>query len=230
MPQQLKHKKFILPAIIISVISVMIVSIMTIPIITSEKTPNEFVIEKTSFLSGTTLGGTITIEGTYLTMIIQSSPAYVPIRILLENKDRSYTWEKEIKGDQTIIIDNIKDRFLDLKIQNNAEKSVSFKAVIRDETPLTIVDLEEREAISLIKKQYPQLRDFPSDELPPKTIRVEKSIEGMYVIFETQGSGYPIIEATCFLVDDSKTVNLIGKYTPQGAIDMNTNISFKTCS
>ncbi|MGQ0791890.1 MAG: hypothetical protein ACT4NJ_06680 [Nitrosopumilaceae archaeon] len=88
--------------------------------------------------------------------------------------------------------------------------------------------ISEEEAISLIKKRYPQLQDFPSDGLPPKLIRSEKSSYGWYVMFETQGSGIPIIEAKCFLVDNAKIVYQIGKYKNTG--DMKNYLSVKTCS
>lgn len=88
--------------------------------------------------------------------------------------------------------------------------------------------ISEEEAISLIKKRYPQLQDFPSDGLPPKIIRSEKSSYGWYVIFETQGSGIPIIEAKCFLVDNAKIVYKIGEY--KNTVDMKNYLSAKTCS
>jgi len=88
--------------------------------------------------------------------------------------------------------------------------------------------ISEAEAIYLIKKQYPQLQDFPSDGLPPKIIRSEKSSYGWYVMFETQDSGIPIIEAKCFLVDNAKIVYQIGKYKNTG--DMKNYLSVKTCS
>ncbi|MEX2312362.1 MAG: hypothetical protein WD650_00005 [Nitrosopumilaceae archaeon] len=88
--------------------------------------------------------------------------------------------------------------------------------------------ISEEEAISLIKKQYPQLQDLPSDGLPLKIIRSEKSSYGWYVMFETQGSGIPIIEAKCFLVDNAKIVYQIGKYKNTG--DMKNVLSVKTCS
>lgn len=226
MSQHLNHK-FILPIIIIGVIS--IITTIIFPVIPNEPL-NEFVIKETYFLPDTTLGGTITTQGRSITIMFQILPADVPIYISLENNNGSYTWEREIRGDQRIIIDNIEDRFLELKIQNNAEKPVSFQAVIQDVSEFTISNhVGEKEAISLIKKQYPQLHDFPSNDLPPKVIRVEKSNNGWYVVFETQGSGIPLIEAECFFVDNSKTVTLIGKYKPQG-INMTSNISFKTCS
>jgi len=89
--------------------------------------------------------------------------------------------------------------------------------------------LEEKEAINLIKQQNSQFQDFPSDGLPPKIIRTEKSDSGWYVTFETQGSGISIIEAKCFLVDNSKTIIQIGEYHP-GIGDMKMDISIKTCS
>ena len=88
--------------------------------------------------------------------------------------------------------------------------------------------ISEEEAISLIKKQYPQLQDFPSDGLPPKIIRSEKSSYGWYVMFETQGSGIPIVEAKCFLVDNAKIVYKISEYKNTG--DMKNDLSVKTCS
>ena len=323
------------------------VSFLLIPI--SQKTPNEFLVEKSSFQPGSTLGGTITVEGkNMLTMMIQVSPADIPIQISLENTDGTFLWTREIKGDQSIFIEGIHDKFLDLKIKNNADKPVQFQAIIKDvpqsmiefsesknqddridkiirldesdtiftvykgeiisfelgegfdwditmdnpglmekitfddyknsqgiyrvvdlgtvkitgvgnpfclkteppcrihstlfEVELDVIDAgltgvgvisqqdqaKEKEVISLIKKQYLQLQDFPSDGLPQKIIRSEKSNDGWYVIFETLGSGYPILEAECFLVDNSNTITQIGHYKHTG--DMETDISFKTCS
>lgn len=110
-------------------------------------------------------------------------------------------------------------------------------ACVKSQTAQTLIErgwavgdqaISEEEAISLIKKQYPQLQDFPSDSLPPKIIRSEKSSNGWYVMFETQGSGRPIIEAKCFFVDNVKTVTQIGEYKPEVG-DMKINISVKTC-
>ena len=91
------------------------------------------------------------------------------------------------------------------------------------------LEISEEDAISLIQNQYPELQDFPSDGLPPKVIRTEKSSNGWYVMFETQGSGRPIIEAKCFFVDNSKTVIQTGQYKPE-TDDMQLDISAKTCN
>ena len=114
--------------------------------------------------------------------------------------------------------------------------SRGFPACVKPQSKLKLFEMSwaannqmisEEESISLIKKRYPQLQDFPSDGLPPKIIRSEKSSYGWYVMFETQGSGIPIIEAKCFLVDNAKIVYQIGKYKNTG--DMKNDLSVKTC-
>jgi hypothetical protein len=89
------------------------------------------------------------------------------------------------------------------------------------------IEISEAKAILLIKEQYPELTSFPSDGLPPKVIRVEKSDIGWHVMFETLGSGIPIIEARCFLVDDLGIVTKIREYKNTG--DMIDSLSVKTC-
>jgi hypothetical protein len=89
--------------------------------------------------------------------------------------------------------------------------------------------ISEEFAISLVKNQYPELQDFPSSGLPPKVIHSEKASDGWYVMFETQGSGRPLIEAKCYLVDNAKTVTLTGKYTPK-TDDIQVSLSPKTCT
>jgi hypothetical protein len=122
---------------------------------------NESVIDTASFLPGTSSGATITVEGKYLTMKINSLPADVPLHISLKNSKGSYSWEKEIRGEQIISIDDIQDKFLDFKVQNNAEKPTSFKIVIRD-VPLNLFEkydlqdnsLQFRPIVKLDKEAY----------------------------------------------------------------------------
>lgn len=89
------------------------------------------------------------------------------------------------------------------------------------------IEISEDKAILLIKKQYPELASFPSDGLPPKVIQTERSDIGWHVMFETLGSGIPIIEARCFLVDDLGIVTKIHEYKNTG--DMTASLSVKTC-
>lgn len=96
------------------------------------------------------------------------------------------------------------------------------------ETDAIVQVISKEEAISLVKKdQYPNLEDFPGNNLPPKTIKSESSIDGWYLAFITQGSGVPIIEARCFLVDNGRNVIFTGDYEANGEIK--NDLSVKNC-
>ncbi|MEI7603805.1 MAG: hypothetical protein WCJ19_02190 [bacterium] len=69
------------------------------------------------------------------------------------------------------------------------------------------VYLNESQAIEVLKGRYPEFRSYPGNNLPPKSIKVEKADNGWYVAFILEGSGIPILDAKCFFVDnDSKSV------------------------
>jgi hypothetical protein len=59
---------------------------------------------------------------------------------------------------------------------------------------------DEREAIRIVHNTYPELEVYPSDELPPRSIRTEKAPGGWYVAFIQEGSGLPILSAQCYYV------------------------------
>lgn len=59
---------------------------------------------------------------------------------------------------------------------------------------------DEQDAIRIVKRLNPELNDYPSDQFPEKTIRVEKDPGGWYVSFIQEGSGVPIISAQCYYV------------------------------
>ncbi|HSB57277.1 MAG TPA: hypothetical protein VLD38_05675 [Nitrosopumilaceae archaeon] len=133
MSQILKNKKFVLTCIITGVTLAVLIPIILGALVTPT---NEFVIEQTTFFPNSFLGGTITVEKeNSLVMIIKSSPADIPIQISLENADGTFSWNKEIRGDQTIPVDGIHDRFLDLKIQNLSDTPVQFQATIKNIPP-----------------------------------------------------------------------------------------------
>jgi len=77
-------------------------------------------------------------------------------------------------------------------------------------------------AIARVKAEYPELSDYPSDLLPPKSIRYAQVNDTWYVAFIQEGSGVPIISAKCFTVDGSGVVILFREYTPQSG-DVTTN-------
>ncbi len=73
--------------------------------------------------------------------------------------------------------------------------------------------ISESNAIEIIKNQYPELKEYPSDKLAPKSIKTEEANDGWYVAFIQEGSGVPIIDARCYLVKNDNSIMPI-KYTP----------------
>ena len=88
--------------------------------------------------------------------------------------------------------------------------------------------MPEQEAVNLVKSQFPELQKFPSNNLPPTTIKTEKAQNGWYVAFIINGSGRPIISAQCFFVKNDKTLTTTGSLPP-GHPDDKLNLSPKTC-
>jgi hypothetical protein len=90
--------------------------------------------------------------------------------------------------------------------------------------------IDEATAVQIIKSKFPDLKAYPSDQLPPKSIRTEKSDDGWYVAFVQEGSGRPIISAKCFFVDNTKNIMSIRIYTPDIGDDSPEIFSAKTCT
>jgi len=90
--------------------------------------------------------------------------------------------------------------------------------------------ISEAVAIETIKNQFPEFKEYPSDKLAPTSIKTEKVGGGWYVAFVQEGSGRPIISATCFLVDNQKNISSKEIYNPTVAEDSNAKFSPVTCS
>jgi hypothetical protein len=69
---------------------------------------------------------------------------------------------------------------------------------------------DEREAILLVQDTYPDLWGYPSDELPPRSIRTEHGPCGWYLAFIQEGSGVPVISARCYHVSNDRNITLTG--------------------
>jgi hypothetical protein len=89
--------------------------------------------------------------------------------------------------------------------------------------------ISETAAIETIKSKITELKDYPSDQLPPKSVKTEKAGDGWYVAFIQEGSGRPIISAKCFFVKNIKSITSIGEYVPKIGEDSVGDFSAKIC-
>lgn len=90
--------------------------------------------------------------------------------------------------------------------------------------------LSQAEVISAIKDKYPNLKYYPSNNLPPKSIKTEATKKGWYVAFIQEGSGRPILSAQCYFVNNQKVITATGSYVPPTTADTNAGFSARTCS
>ena len=70
--------------------------------------------------------------------------------------------------------------------------------------------IDEQDAIRILQDTYPELAAYPSDGLPPRSIRTEQAPDGWYVAFIQEGSGLPILSARCYYVGNNQTTRLTG--------------------
>lgn len=83
-------------------------------------------------------------------------------------------------------------------------------------------------AVMLVKKTYPQYADYPSDNLPPKSVEVVGVEEGFRVGMYVHGSGLPgILQANCFLITKLGGVTESGFFNGEGPA---TSINLQTCT
>lgn len=80
----------------------------------------------------------------------------------------------------------------------------------------------EDEAIQMVQDSFPNLKDYPSDRLPPKSIKAARGDTAWYVAFIQEGSGVPIVSAQCYSVDDQQRVVKIGAYDHASDTDPKT--------
>ena len=90
--------------------------------------------------------------------------------------------------------------------------------------------LTQDAAANAVIAQYPNLGVYRTISLPPSFIEGKYNENGWYIAFIQRGSGVPgILNASCFYVNDEKTVTALGQYVRSGnAVD--TAIDFKTCA
>ena len=88
--------------------------------------------------------------------------------------------------------------------------------------------ISEGEAIRILTNTYPDLCAYPSDGLPPRSVRTEQAPEGWYVAFIQEGSGIPILSARCYYLGNNQTTRLTGMVN-QSIMVLPGNFSPKQC-
>lgn len=73
------------------------------------------------------------------------------------------------------------------------------------------------DAIKRVQKMESSLRDYPSDNLPPKRIAQEEIKDGWLLGFYMEGSGLPgILAASCYRVMNDGTITSTGFFSANG--------------
>lgn len=88
--------------------------------------------------------------------------------------------------------------------------------------------IEEQDAIRALQRTYPDLLSYPSDGLPPRSIRTEVADDGWYIAFIQEGSGLPILSARCYHVANDGATRLTGMVN-QSIMVLPADFSPKRC-
>ncbi|MFA6338454.1 MAG: hypothetical protein WCW87_00095 [Candidatus Paceibacterota bacterium] len=91
------------------------------------------------------------------------------------------------------------------------------------------VNFSEDQAIAMVKARYPEFADYPSNDLPPKTVMTTFDVNGWYVAFIKKGLVFPVVGANCFLVKGDSSIVENGKFTPDNSTISKEDFSPKTC-
>lgn len=91
------------------------------------------------------------------------------------------------------------------------------------------IPMSESRAMSVIQDQFPALKDYPSDDLAPRSIHTEQADNGWYIAFVQEGSGRPIIRVQCYFVDTTEEVTSTGVFSPEDSVHTIEDISLRNC-
>lgn len=105
--------------------------------------------------------------------------------------------------------------------------AVGYSVIVWPKAPKGVV-VSETAAIEILQNKFPEFDGYPGSALPPKSIKTERASNGWHVAFIQEGSGRPIISATCFFVGDDRNIVKVGVFNPQIS-DFTHTISPKTC-
>ncbi len=89
--------------------------------------------------------------------------------------------------------------------------------ILKTTHPTNARVLTAEQAISIAQEKYPDLKEYPSENLPPKRIETKDVEDGWLLGFYTEGSGLPgILSAKCYRVTDSEKITLAGEFNAGG--------------
>ena len=92
----------------------------------------------------------------------------------------------------------------------------------------TIIDENHLDmAIKFVQDKYIDYKDYPSNSLPPKSIKSEFFDSKWYIAFIQEGSGRPILSAACFIIDKNGLISINGKLFSNG--NLISSINLKNC-
>ena len=91
-----------------------------------------------------------------------------------------------------------------------------------------LAEFSPQDAIAMIQAKYPEFNDYPSTDLPPRSIKLDRADRGWFIAFIQEGSGLPVISATCFLVVDQDNMLKIGDFVATQPINL-MEFSLRTC-
>ncbi len=86
------------------------------------------------------------------------------------------------------------------------------------------------EAVAFLKTKHPELKSYPSDNLPPKRIEVKDVGTGWQVGFYSEGSGLPgILAAKCYFINTYGDERSTGEFSAGGKAGPAT-LDLSTCT
>ncbi len=146
--------------------------------------------------------------------------------------------------DKDVLLDIIKDDDdKDKKDEKeiNTETDVAESDIPEDEDEKPTVDKTDDKTVTeatedegmrkLIEIKYPDFRDYENQEsFAGHAVATDSRDGDFYVAYLELGSGIPIVNATCFQVDEQKTVKRIGSFPhPSGSLVSHEEFDPVTC-
>lgn len=144
--------------------------------------------------------------------------------------ESTYSASFDIINEDKTFVDNI---FIKRDDEMFGQKWVLMLGVSKDAQnifPDSSNVIDERDldmAIKFVQDKYPDYKDYPSNSLPPKSIKSAFFDTKWYLAFVQEGSGLPILSANCFTIDKHGIIDMNGKFEANGKVI--SHIDPKSC-